>query len=125
MLAATGLAALSSCGSDAPSGVANPPASVPSFVKLASDAGESLGAGGTFDYSKANALVTVRPLGAQLAIRVVGDRVWDGFLSLGSGETQLRAGTFSGLTNTPATGTAGSAAATWVAIRPPIDLPPM
>ena len=107
LLAATGLAALSSCGSDAPSGVANPPASVPSFVKLASDAGESLGAGGTFDYSKANALVTVRPLGAQLAIRVVGDRVWDGFLSLGSGETQLRAGTFSGLTNTPATGTAG------------------
>ena len=70
-------------------------------MRLASDPGESLGGGATLDYSKANALVTVHGYGAQLAVRVVGDRVWDGFLALGSGEARLRAGTFAALTNIP------------------------
>jgi len=76
-------------------------------VRLASDPGESLGGGATLDYSKANALVTVHGYGAQLAVRVVGDRVWDGFLALGSGEPRLRAGTFAALTNIPPGGGAG------------------
>jgi hypothetical protein len=100
------LLALTACGSDA---AYLPPAvvPVPSNVRLVGDAGESLSAGGTYEYLKANALVTVRPLGAQLAVRVVGDRVWDGFLALGSGETRLRAGTFASLTNTPDASGAG------------------
>jgi hypothetical protein len=97
---------LAACGSDNPSGV-TPAAGVPSFVRLVSDPGESLGGGATLDYSKTNALLTVRPLGPQLTMRVVGDRVWDGFLALSSSETKLRAGTFANLTNTPSSGVAG------------------
>ena len=104
--AAIMLLALFGCGGETLSSV-TPPSGIPTFVRLVSDPAESLGGGATFDYSRANALVTVRPLGAQLAMRVVGDRVWDGFLSLGSSETQLRAGTFASLTNAPASGAAG------------------
>jgi hypothetical protein len=95
---------LTACGSDDPSGV-TPTAGVPSFVRLASDSGDSLGGGGTYEYSTAN--VTVRPFGAQLAMRVVGNRVWDGFLGLSSSDTKLRPGTFANLTNTPSSGAAG------------------
>jgi len=102
------LFALTGCGSDAPSSVARPPVGgVASFVHLVSEQGDALGAGATYDYSTANALVTVRPLRAQLAVRVVGDRVWDGFLDLSSSELRLRTGTFANLTNAPASGSAG------------------
>ena len=94
------------CGSDAPSGVVTPPVAVASAVHLVSDPGESLGGGATFDYTKANAQLTVRPLGAQLSIRVVGDRIWDGFLSL-PGDVRLRTGTFANLSSTPPSGAAG------------------
>jgi hypothetical protein len=104
--AAIPLVALLACGSDAPSGVAPPPVGVGSAVHLASDPGESLAAGATYDYSTANALVTVRPFGTQLSMRVVGDRVWDGYLSI-SGGTQLRTGTFTDLSNTPLPGGSG------------------
>src|SRR5206468_3826359 len=98
--------ALLACGSDAPSGVVPPPVGVGSTVHLASDPGELLGAGATYDYAKPNALITVRPLGGQLSMRVVGDRVWDGYLAL-SGEIRLRTGTFANLSNTPGLGAAG------------------
>ena len=101
------LLALAACGAESPVLVSHEQVPIASFVELVGDPGESLGGGGTYSYSINNALVTVRPLGAQLAIRVVGDRVWDGFLSLGSGETLLRTGTLSGATNTPAAGTGG------------------
>src|SRR5947209_14436914 len=100
------LLALLACGSDAPSGVTPPPPGAGSAVHLVSDAGESLGAGATYDYSKANALVTVRPFGAQLAMRVVGDRVWDGYLVLAGG-ARLRTGTFADLPNTSTLGSTG------------------
>jgi len=105
-LALLALLMVLACGSDAPSGVVTPIGTV-SAVHLVSDPDETLGAGATYDYTKANALVTVRPLGAQLAVRVVGDRVWDGFLSLASPEIRLRAGTFANLTNSPPAGGAG------------------
>jgi hypothetical protein len=101
------LVALTACTVEVPSAVIDTPEGVATFVRLTSEAGEPLGAGATYDYSKSNAFVTVRPYGAQLAMRVVGDRVWDGFLALPSGETRLRAGTFAALTNTPSAGSAG------------------
>ena len=105
-VASIALLALIACGSDATSGVMPTPIGVASFVRLVSDPGDVLGGGATFDYSKPNALVTVRPVGAQLSMRVVGDRVWDGYLAL-SGDTRLRTGTFPNLTNTPPLGGAG------------------
>jgi hypothetical protein len=105
-VASIGVVALVACGSDAPAGP-SAPAGVATFVHLAGDPGETLGGGATLDYSATNALVTVRPFGAQLAMRVVGDRVWDGFLALASSETRLRAGTFTSLTNAPGPGSAG------------------
>jgi hypothetical protein len=101
------LVALAACGAVVPSGTIDAPATDPTFVRLTSDAGEPLGGGSTYEYSEQSALVTVRPSGAQVAIRVVGDRVWDGFLALPSSETRLRAGTFAALTNAPAAGSAG------------------
>lgn len=106
--AALALLAVAACGTTASSGIlVGPPVGVVSFVRLVSDAGEPLGGGATFDYSTANALVTVRPYGAQLAIRVVGDRIWDGFLALASSDQRLRAGTFAALTSSPVAGSAG------------------
>jgi len=101
------LVAGAACGAVVPSGTIDSPDGDPTFVRLASDAGESLGGGSTYEYSEQNALVTVRTSGAQLALRVVGDRVWDGFLALPSSEARLRAGTFAALTNAPAAGGAG------------------
>ena len=104
--ASLALLALAGCGGDSATKVAAPEG-VASYVALVSDAGEALASGAPYAYSKANALITVRPLGAQVAVRVVADRVWDGFLALASNETRLRAGTFADLTNTPAAGSAG------------------
>ena len=101
------LVALAACGAVVPSATIDAPAGEPTFVRLTSDAGESLGGGSTYEYAEKNTLITVRAVGAQLAMRVVGDRVWDGFLALPSSETRLRAGTFAALTNTPAGGGAG------------------
>jgi hypothetical protein len=94
------LLALIACGSDAPSAVVTQPAGVGSAVHLASDPGETLGGGATFDYTDANARLTVRPFGTQLSIRVVGERIWDGFLSL-PGDARLRMGTFANLSSAP------------------------
>ena len=108
MWKAVTLFALAACGAVTPSGVVvDQPEGVATFVRLASDTGEPLGGGSTYEYSEQGALVTVRASGAQAAIRVVGDRVWDGYLALASGETRLRAGTFAALTNAPAAGSAG------------------
>ena len=101
------LVTLAACGAVVPSATIDAPAGDPTFVRLTSDAGESLGGGSSYEYSETGALVTARASGAQLAIRVVGDRVWDGFLALSSGETRLRAGTFAGLTNAPSADSAG------------------
>ena len=101
------LVAVAACTVAVPSAVIDAPPGVATFVRLTSDAGEPLGGGSTYEYSEQGALVTARASGAQLAIRVVGDRVWDGFLALPSGESRLRAGTFAALTNTPSAGSAG------------------
>ena len=99
--------ALAACTVAVPSATIDSPAGVATFVRLASDTGEPLGGGSTYDYSGQNAFVTARASGAQLALRVVGARVWDGFLTLPSSEPRLRAGTFAALTNTPVAGSAG------------------
>ena len=104
---AAALLALGACTIEVPSAVVAKPEGVATFVRLASDTGESLSGGSSYEYSEQNALVSVRPSGAQLAIRVVGDRVWDGFLALPSSETRLRAGTFAALTNLPSPGGGG------------------
>jgi hypothetical protein len=98
--------ALIACGSERLASV-TPPTGVASYVALVSDPAEPLAGGEPYAYSKANALITVRPYGAQVAVRVVADRVWDGFLSLASTEIRLRAGTFANLTNSPPPGGAG------------------
>lgn len=102
------LVTVAACTVALPSAVVDKkPEDVATFVRLASDTGEPLGEGSTYEYSEQGALVTARATGAQLAIRVVGDRVWDGFLALASSEPRLRAGTFAALTNTPSAGSAG------------------
>ena len=80
-LASFALIALIGCGGETLSSVPAP-TGVATFVALVSDPGELLSGGAPFDYSTATARITARPLGAQLAVRVVGDRVWDGFLAL-------------------------------------------
>jgi hypothetical protein len=101
------LVTVAACTVAVPSAVVDKPEGVPTFVRLASETGEPLGGGSTYEYSEQGALVTARAAGAQLAIRIVGDRVWDGFLALPSSEPRLRAGTFAALTNTPSAGSAG------------------
>ena len=96
---------LTACGADAVANVA-PPFGVASYIALASDPGEPLAGGAAYDYSTATARITARPLGAQLAMRVVGDRVWDGSC-VPERRDATAYGQLPGLTNSPPIGGAG------------------
>ncbi|MFO1400097.1 MAG: hypothetical protein U1F30_02595 [Steroidobacteraceae bacterium] len=82
----------------------NPPGPSPpqaSYVRLTSDAGDYIGGGGTYSYTRANAQVTVTAQGARLTVSVRGDESWDGDFQLPNSYTSLVSGTYGGLTRYP------------------------
>lgn len=78
-----------------------PPGPVASSISLTSDAGDYIGAGQSYSYSKADAQITVSAQNASLQIGIDGDENWGGNFQLPDTYTQLEAGTYTNLTRYP------------------------
>jgi hypothetical protein len=78
-----------------------PPPPPASFVKLTSDAGDYIGGGQTYSYSKANALIALTAQGGLLGVGITGDQAWQGDFQLPNTYSKLEAGTYGGLTRYP------------------------
>lgn len=79
---------LNGCGGS--SGNANSPNS----VSLQSDAGDYIGAGKTYNYTSANAKISVTSSGNLLTVAVAGDETWQGTFQLPAGATEVKRGDF-------------------------------
>lgn len=81
------------------------PAVPPSFrqtrIKLTSDYGDYIGAGRTYEYTRADAHIGVGDNGNGLSVHVAGDETWYGEFVLPAGQTIWKPGTYTGLTRHP------------------------
>jgi hypothetical protein len=68
-----------------------------SYVYLDSDAGDYIGAGQDYLYTRANAQLSVSANGRHLSVNVDGDERWDGDFETMIGLTQLQSGYYPGL----------------------------
>ena len=94
-------AAAAGCGSDK-SGIAgpgNPPS--PNDVRLESDVGDYIGGGQSYNYTQANASITVTASGGHLSIGIAGDQGWSGDFQMPSALNQLEPGNYTGLQRYP------------------------
>ena len=73
----------------------------PNYVRLQSDAQDFIGLGRSYDYSQANAIITLTVTGRYLDIRVRGDEQWFGDFVGPSGTSRLQPGTYSNLRRYP------------------------
>ena len=71
------------------------------YVYLESQAGDYIGAGGTFAYSQANALLSVTSSGSHLSLGIRGDQDWSGDFQGMSTIAQLQPGFYGGLQRYP------------------------
>ncbi len=78
-----------------------PPPPPSSSIDLTSDAGDFIGGGSAYSYTKADAEITVTVANAHLTIRVNGDETWSGDFVLPDTYTQLEAGTYNNLSRFP------------------------
>jgi len=94
-------AAAAGCGSDSP-GMTMPdpdPVHVPNFVKLQSDDGDWIGAGRSFNYTQADAVISVTANGGLVSVAVNGDEWWNAqFQAPGA---TIQKGTYAGLARYP------------------------
>jgi len=72
-----------------------------SFVHLLSDPGDWVGSGGSYDYTKADAQMTVNSVGGHLSLFIDGDESWNGDFQMPSGFAQFEPGTYEGLQRYP------------------------
>ena len=73
----------------------------PSSVRLQSDAGDFIGKGRNYQYTKANAVITVTASGGHLSVRTQGDEQWFGDFQVPNTLTRLEPGSYTGLTRYP------------------------
>jgi hypothetical protein len=73
----------------------------PSAIRLQSDPGDSVGAGKTYTYTQANAVIGVEAVGVptSLTVTVLGDESWIGYFTMPSGVTRLEPGTYGATLN--------------------------
>jgi hypothetical protein len=87
------------CGSDKVTGPNDKGG--PNSVHLQSDAGDYIGAGRTWDYTSANAIITVSANQALLTVTVEGDESWRGDFQLPNTLNTIQTGTYSNLQRYP------------------------
>jgi hypothetical protein len=75
-----------------------PTAPAPNSVRLESDPGDFIGQGRTYDYTSANALISVDATGGHLTVIVNGDETWRGEFQMPSASTRFQPGTYANLT---------------------------
>jgi hypothetical protein len=85
---------ITACSSDK---VTGPTKDEPNSVHLQSDAGDFIGAGKTWDYTSANAIITVAANGTLLTVTVEGDQNWRGDFELPNSLATLQKGTYANL----------------------------
>jgi len=88
-----------------PAGLWAPPAGVTpasgDYVYLESNSGDYIGAGATFTYTRANALLSFSSSGARLAVAVTGDQSWRGAFLAMSSLARLQPGYYGDLQREP------------------------
>ena len=77
------------------------PAPPPNTVRLQSDPGDFVGAGGTYEYTQANAVLTVTASGGHLTVGIRGDQSWSGDFQVPNTLSRLEPGTYTGLRRYP------------------------
>lgn len=102
------LAVVTSCGADGDATTAPPeeqPEPVPNFIRLESDPGEYIGAGSTYDYANANAIISVTTSGGYISLTIDGDESWRANIWVPQGALLLP-GTYANVTSgfQPSTG---------------------
>lgn len=95
-LAVATLFALAACGDDP---VATPRAVAPTVIRLESDPDDYIGRGRTYEYTQANAYVSVRPNERGILVRIDGDQRWEAYFYPPDSLTRLQAGTWTGLSD--------------------------
>jgi hypothetical protein len=73
----------------------------PNYVRLQSDAGDYIGAGLTYEYTQADALIYLTAGGGELAVQIDGDERWFGDFQVPDGFTRLEPGMYSDLQRAP------------------------
>jgi len=71
----------------------------PNAIRLQSDPGDPVGAGKSYSYTQANAIISVEPSGGAsvpvtLTVNVHGDESWSGFFTMPAGKIRMEAGTY-------------------------------
>ena len=84
-------------------GGTGPTEPAPNFVRLQSDAGDFIGGGQSYNYTQANALLTLTASGGHLLLIVTGDQSWRGEFQLPSSRSGLEPGTYADLPRYPST----------------------
>jgi hypothetical protein len=86
------LVAAVGCGGDGPTEPAKP---TPNFVRVQSDVGDWVGAGRTYEYTQANAILRMQAFD-HLSLRIEGDQTWQ-MDAIIPGGVPLRPGTYANL----------------------------
>ncbi len=104
------VAAIAACGSDsgAPTSPPDDPADSvvppeppkPNFIELESDTGDYVGRGLTYDYTQANAIISLSAAPGHLSVSVKGDERWDADIVTPTG-VPLQPGTYANVTRYP------------------------
>lgn len=71
------------------------------FVRLESDADDYIGAGQTYGYTQANAVITVTARAGNLSIAIRGDEGWSGSFQAPGALSRLQPGSYDGLQRYP------------------------
>ncbi len=82
-------------------GPPGPEPPLPGFVHLQSDAGDYIGAGGTYDYTQANAVITVTAGAGHFGMSIRGDEWWFADFQIPSGINHLQPGNYTDLQRYP------------------------
>ena len=78
-----------------------PAAPAPNSVRLESDPGDFIGQGETYNYTSANAVISVSASAGHLTIGVSGDESWHGEFQMPSGAPRIAPGTYANLERFP------------------------
>jgi hypothetical protein len=90
-------AAAQGCGADKPASPGPTKRPDPNFVRLQSDPGDYIGAGQSYNYTQANALIALTASEGHLSVRIDGDERWLGEFQAPGTPTQLQRGAFANL----------------------------
>jgi hypothetical protein len=78
-----------------------PSVTPPNSVRLESDPGDYIGQGASYDYTTANAVISVTASGGHLSIAIDGDETWRGDFQMPSAATRIQPGTYANLDRFP------------------------